>query len=157
MHNDLAQVPWDNFPKEVLSAPKAAKGPFRWKSKFLYRYRPEGIFRFFFGLILDPPRYICFYSDKRQIHLYRPFFSPWHGLFRKKGGTGAGIRFYFPCFRTVFSTESDSVVFYYSVVNLLRNCLKYVQSSALPAAAEQLFTEPRSRPKSHRIRTNPGV
>ena len=24
-------------------------------------------------------------------------FSPWHGLFRKKGGTGAGIRFYFPC------------------------------------------------------------
>ena len=68
-----------------------------WKSKFLYRYRPEGIFRIFFGLILDPPRYICFYSEKRQIHLYRPFFSPWHGLFRKKGGTGAGIRFYFPC------------------------------------------------------------
>ena len=25
--------------------------------------------------------------------MYRPFFSPWHGLFRKKGGTGAGIRF----------------------------------------------------------------
>ena len=23
-------------------------------------------------------------------------FSPWHGLFRKKGGTGAGIRSYFP-------------------------------------------------------------
>ena len=68
-----------------------------WKSKFLYRYRPEGIFRIFFGLILDPPRYICFYSEKRQIHLYRPFFSPWHGLFGKKGGTGAGIRFYFPC------------------------------------------------------------
>ena len=67
-----------------------------WKSKFLYRYRPEGIFRIFFGLILDPPRYICFYSEKRQIHLYRPFFSSWHGLFRKKGGTGAGIRFYFP-------------------------------------------------------------
>ena len=57
-----------------------------WKSKFLYQYRPEGIFRNFFGLILDPPRYICFYSEKRQIHLYRPFFfSPWHGLFRKIG------------------------------------------------------------------------
>ena len=68
------------------------------KVNFLYRYRPEGIFRFFFGLILDPPpRYICFYSEKRQSHLYRPFFFPWHGLFRKKGGTGAGIRFYFPC------------------------------------------------------------
>ena len=49
-------------------------------------------FRIFFGLILDPPRYICFYSEKRQIHLYRPFFSPLHGLFRKKGGTGTGIR-----------------------------------------------------------------
>ena len=72
--------------------------PKPWKSKFLYRYRPEGMFRIFFGLILDPPpRYICFYSEKRQIHLYRPFFSPWHGLFRKKGGTGAGIRLYFPC------------------------------------------------------------
>ena len=35
-----------------------------WKSKFLYRYRPEGIFRIFFGLILDPPRYICFYRRK---------------------------------------------------------------------------------------------
>ena len=68
-----------------------------WKSKFLYRYRPEGIFQNFFGLILDPPRYICLYNEKRQIHLYRPFFSPWHGLFRKKGGTGAGIRCYFPC------------------------------------------------------------
>ena len=69
-----------------------------WKSKFLYRYRPEGIFRFFFGLILDPPPgTYAFYSEKRQIHLYRPFFSPWHGPFRKKGGTGAGIRFYFPC------------------------------------------------------------
>ena len=62
-----------------------------WKSKFLYRCRPEGVFRFFFGLILDPPRYICFYSEKRRIHLYRPFFSPWHGLFRKKGGTGAPV------------------------------------------------------------------
>ena len=35
-----------------------------------YRYRPEGIFQFFFcGLILGPPRYVCFYSEKRQIHL----------------------------------------------------------------------------------------
>ena len=56
-----------------------------WKSKCLYRYRPEGIFRIFFSLILDPPRYICFYSEKRQIHVYRPL-SPLHGLFRKKRG-----------------------------------------------------------------------
>ena len=43
-----------------------------------------------------PPGTYAFTAKKRQIHLYRPFFSPWHGLFRKKGGTGAGIRFYFP-------------------------------------------------------------
>ena len=80
-----------------------------WKSKFLYRYRPEGIFRNFFGLILDPPRYICFYSEKGQIHLYRPFFPPWHGLFRKRGGTGAGIRFYFPCFGRFFFPKLSPV------------------------------------------------
>ena len=42
-----------------------------------------------------PPRYICFYSEKRQIHLYRPFFSPWHGLFRKKGGDWCRYTFLF--------------------------------------------------------------
>ena len=46
------------------------------KSRSSYQYWPEGIFRFFFGLILDPPRYICFYSEKRQIHWYRPVFFP---------------------------------------------------------------------------------
>ena len=57
----------------------------------------EGIFRIFFGLILDPPpRYICLYSEKRQIHLYRPFFSPWHGLFRKRGGLVPVYVFIFP-------------------------------------------------------------
>ena len=66
-----------------------------WKSKFLYRYRPEGIFSNFFGLILDPPRYICFYSEKRQIHLYRPFFFPLYGLFRKKGGDWYRYTFFF--------------------------------------------------------------
>ena len=56
----------------------------------------KAFFEFFRPDSGPPPRYICFYSEKGQIHLYRPFFSPWHGLFRKKGGTGAGIRFYFP-------------------------------------------------------------
>ena len=40
----------------------------------------------FFGLI-PTPRYIRFYSEKRQIHWYwSNFFPPLHGLFRKKGG-----------------------------------------------------------------------
>ena len=47
-----------------------------WKSKFLYRYRPEGIFRIFFGLILDPPRYICFYSEKGKFICTGLFFPP---------------------------------------------------------------------------------
>ena len=37
----------------------------------------KAFFEFFFGLILDPPRYICFYSEKMQIHLYRPFSMAW--------------------------------------------------------------------------------
>ena len=66
----------------------------------------KAFFEFFFGLILDPPRYICFYSEKRQIHLYRPFFPPLHGLFRKKGGTGTGIRFSFPSKDHAFCLQS---------------------------------------------------
>ena len=38
----------------------------------------------------------------------------------RKGRTGPSPPTKGPSFRTVFSTESDSVVFYYSVVNLLR-------------------------------------
>ena len=48
-------------------------------------------------LFWNPPsRYICFFKEKRQIHWCRPFFPPLHGLFRKRGGTRAGIRFSFP-------------------------------------------------------------
>ena len=66
-------------------------------------------FRIFFRPDSGPPRYICFYSEKRQIHLYRPFFSPLHGLFRKKGGTGTGIRFSFPWFsKRIFGHPAQS-------------------------------------------------
>ena len=56
-----------------------------WKS--LYRYRPEGIFRIFFGLILDPPRYICFYSAKKGKFICTGHFFP-HGMafLEKRGG-----------------------------------------------------------------------
>ena len=57
-----------------------------WKSRFWYRYRPEGIFRIFFSLILAPsPRYLCFYSEKKANSLVLAIFSPLHGLFRKRG------------------------------------------------------------------------
>ena len=57
----------------------------------------KAFFEFFSAWFWTPPGTNAFTAKKRQIHLYRPFFSPWHGLFRKKGGTGAGIRFHFPC------------------------------------------------------------
>ena len=68
-----------------------------WKSKFLYRYRPEGIFRIFFGLILDPPPGTYAFTAKKGKFICTGHFFP-HGMafLEKKGGTGAGIRFYFP-------------------------------------------------------------
>ena len=49
-------------------------GGITWKSRYWYRYRPEGIFRKFSALILHLPRYICSTAKNRQIHWYRPFF-----------------------------------------------------------------------------------
>ena len=49
-------------------------------------------------LILDlPPPYTCFYSAKRQIHWYRPFFCPIAWPFRKhfKGRDWYWCRFFF--------------------------------------------------------------
>ena len=45
----------------------------------------KAFFRIIFGLILNPPRYICFYSEKRQIHLYRPFFPHCMAFLEKRG------------------------------------------------------------------------
>ena len=48
---------------------------------------PKIIFSNFFRP--DPPPPVrMFLQRKRQIHWYRPFFSPLHGLFRKGGFTG---------------------------------------------------------------------
>ena len=70
-----------------------------WKSKFLYLVPAGRHFSdFFFGLILDPPppRYICFYSEKRQIHLYRPFFPHGMAFLEKRGGLVPVFVFIFP-------------------------------------------------------------
>ena len=71
---------------------------FCWKSKFLYRYRPEGIFSHFFRPDSGPPppRYTCFYSEKRQIHLYRPFFPHCMAFLEKRGGLVPVYVFLFP-------------------------------------------------------------
>ena len=74
--------------------------PFSWKSKFLYRYRPEGIFSNFFGLILDPPRYICFYSEKKANSFVLAIFPHCIAFLEKRGGTGTGITFFFSLFRS---------------------------------------------------------
>ena len=60
------------------------------ESRFSSQYRPEGILR-------GPPSPECFYSEKRQIHWYRPFFPHCITCFRKRGGTGTAIRSSFPC------------------------------------------------------------
>ena len=74
-----------------------AKRLLAWKSKFLYRYRPEGVFRIFFGLILDPlPRYICFFAAKKGIFICVPaIFFP-HGMaFLEKRGDWCRYTFLF--------------------------------------------------------------
>ena len=55
---------------------------------------------FFRSEILDPlPGTVASGAKKRQIHGYRSFLPPLHGLFRERGGIGTGIRFSFPCKR----------------------------------------------------------
>ena len=84
-----------------------------WKSKFLYRYRPDGIFRIFFRPDSGPPppRYICFYSEKRQIHLYRPFFPHGMAFLEKRGGLVPEYVFIFPE-RTPYAIGSAIVSLY---------------------------------------------
>ena len=50
------------------------------ESRFRYQYRPEGIFRFFFGLM-----HMLLQRNKAN-SLVPASFSPLHGLFRERGG-----------------------------------------------------------------------
>ena len=50
----------------------------------------------FFRPDSGPPPVHMLLQRKKAIHLYRPFFSPWHGLFRKKGGLVPVYVFIFP-------------------------------------------------------------
>ena len=51
-------------------------GFFSLESKFLYRYRPEGIFRIFFGLILDPPPVHMLLQRKKANSFVPAIFFP---------------------------------------------------------------------------------
>ena len=70
-------------------------GPQKRLSRCSYRLRPEK--QFFFGLILDPPPPVRIYSEKKANSFVPARFFPLHGLFRKREGTGTGIRLSFPC------------------------------------------------------------
>ena len=64
------------------------------RSKYLYRYRPEGIFSNFFGLILDPPGTYAFAAKKGKFICTGHFFP--HGMaFLEKGGDWCRYTFLF--------------------------------------------------------------
>ena len=74
-----------------------------WKSNFLYRHRPEGIFRIFFGLILDPPPVHMLLQRKKANSFVPAIFCP-HGmafLEKKRGGLVPVYVFIFPGFAIV--------------------------------------------------------
>ena len=86
-HRCLPTTP-SNPPQPRFSDYFSLEGYFYfWKSRFSYRYRPEGIFRFFFCLILAfPPSGTYASTAKRGKFIRTGHFSPLHGLFLKKGG-----------------------------------------------------------------------
>ena len=60
----------------------------------------KAFFRIFFGLILDPPPVHMLLQRKKANSFVPAIFSPLHGLFRKKGGTGTVYVFLFPAILT---------------------------------------------------------
>ena len=70
-----------------------------WKSRFCHRYRPEGTFRKFFGLILDPlpPATYASAAKKGKFIGTGHVFPHCMAFLEKRGGVaGTGIRFSFP-------------------------------------------------------------
>ena len=80
--------------------------PDLWKSRFWYRYRPEGMFRNFRPGSGPPPPPGTRASTAKKVNSLAPaMFSPLHGLFGKRGGTGTGIRVSFPCISPNLASE----------------------------------------------------
>ena len=96
----LARIPWFHL-SVFASSPGilGARWGFKiWKSKFLYRYRPEGIFRIFFGLILDPPPPVHMLLQRKKANSFAPaiFFPHGMALLEKRGGLVPVYVFIFP-------------------------------------------------------------
>ena len=83
---------------------------FFWKSKFLYRYRPEGIFRIFFGLILDPlpPGTYAFTAKKGKFICTGHFFPHGMAFLEKRGGLVPVYVFIFPVFLAPKGAQSEA-------------------------------------------------
>ena len=80
-----------------------------WKSKFLYRYRPEGIFRIFFGLILDPhpPVHMPLQRKKGKFMCTGHFFPHGMAFLEKRGGLVPVYVFIFPELREKWRQVSE--------------------------------------------------
>ena len=73
------------------------ENPLYWKSKFLYRYRPEGVFQIFFGLILDPPPvHMLLQRKKADSFVPAIFFPHCMAFLEKRGGLVPVYVFIFP-------------------------------------------------------------
>ena len=88
--------------------------PYYWKSKFLYRYRPEGIFRIFFGLILDPPGTYAFTAKKGKFICTGHFFPHGMAFLEKRGGLVPVYVFILPVLRTENGLTTDIFVVKYT-------------------------------------------
>ena len=73
----------------TFSIPSRVDSP-DWKTRFSYRYWPEGIFRIFFRPDSGPPGYVCFYREKGKF-IGTGHFFPHCMAFLEKGGVS------FPC------------------------------------------------------------
>ena len=81
---------------KLCKTPTIIATPPYWKSKFLYRYRPEGSFRIFFGLILDPPGTYAFTAKKGKFICTGHFFPHGMAFLEKRGGLVPVYVFIFP-------------------------------------------------------------
>ena len=72
---------------------------FAWKSRFWYRYRPEGIFRCFLARFWAPPGTYASTATKKGKFIGTGHFFPHCMGFLEigGGGTGTGVRFSFRC------------------------------------------------------------
>ena len=89
-----------------LFLPCQARITLHWKSKFLYRYRPEGIFRFFFRPDSGPPP-VHMLLQRKKANSFVPaiFFSHGMAFLEKRGGLVPVYVFIFPACKVKITLE----------------------------------------------------